>query len=88
MQRIGLVGVDLVGDLEQAEVAFEANDLEQAERSAAEVTTLLVRAGEVGTNRSAATLGGAALVAGLGFTLVWRRRQAGSRTQTFSSPRD
>ncbi len=88
MQRIGLVGVDLVGDLEQAEVAFEANDLEQAQRSAAEVTTLLMRAREVGTNRSAAALGGAALVAGLGFTLVWRRRQAGSRTQTFSSPSD
>ncbi len=88
MERIGLVGVDVTDDLDQAGVAFEANDMEQAERSAGAVIAVLDRADDDGANRAAAAFGGAALVAGAGFGLVWRRRQAGSTTQTFSSPSD
>lgn len=85
MEKIGLVGEEFADDYEQAVLAFESNDLDQALRSAREVESNREGAAGRGATRVTVSFGSATLVVGAWYLLV-RRRQGASTTQTSSSP--
>lgn len=87
LERVGLVGTDHRDGLEQAKLAFEADEMAQSLRAAEEVVSGIARARDDGATRVSIGLGSATVI-GLGaWSIVRRRRpQPISETQTFSSP--
>jgi len=85
LEKVGLVGDEFGDDYEQAVIAFESNDMDQALRSAQQVEESREGAAGRGATRVAVSFGASSLVVG-GWYFLLRRRQGASNTQTSSSP--